>query len=236
MSICEALLREAKAPAWAEILFFIDQFEELFTLVRDADRPAFVAVLEAIHTSRRLRCVVTMRSDFYANCLDLPALAALLKEATYPLAVPTAGALVEMIKRPAERAGLTWDDGLPERIQSDTGSDTGALALMAYALDELYHTSHADQRLTFAAYRAIGGVEGAIGKRAEIAFENLTLPDKERLLQRVFRELVTVDERGTATRQRAALGKFDADERALIRAFADARLLGHAGQCGRSCA
>ena len=121
---------------------------------------------------------------------------------------------------------MTWDDGLPERIQSDTGSDTGALALMAYALDELYHTSQAaDQRLTFAAYHAIGGVEGAIGKRAEIAFEKLALPDKDRLLQRVFRELVTVDERGTATRQRAALGKFDSDERALIRAFADARLL-----------
>lgn len=225
VSICEALLREAKAPAWSEILFFVDQFEELFTLVRDDDRPAFVALLEAIHTSRRLRCVVTMRSDFYAKCLELPILAALLKEATYPLAAPTAGALIEMIKRPAERAGLTWDDGLPERIQADTGSDAGALALMAYALDELYQTSHADKCLTFDAYKSIGGVEGAIGKRAETAFAKLTLPDKNRLLQRVFRELVTVDERATATRQRATLGKFDADERALIRAFADARLL-----------
>ncbi|MCA9905697.1 MAG: formylglycine-generating enzyme family protein, partial [Anaerolineae bacterium] len=228
VEICEALLHEAEAPAWAEILFFVDQFEELFTLIPDeraAERVAFVALLEAIHSSGRLRCVVTMRSDFYANCLELPALAALLKEATYPLAVPTAGALIEMIKRPAERAGLTWDDGLPERIQADTGSDAGALALMAYALDELYQTSHADKRLTSAAYQAIGGVEGAIGKRAETAFERLALPDKGRLLQRVFRELVTVDERGTATRLRATLSQFNTDELALIRTFADARLL-----------
>ena len=225
VEICEALLREAKAPAWAEILFFVDQFEELFTLVREADRAAFVALLDAINASRRLRCVVTMRSDFTAQAIDIPMLANLINQGNYMLAVPTAGALVEMIKRPAERAGLTWDDRLPERIQADTGSDTGALALMAYALDELYQMAHDDQRLTFAAYKAIGGVEGAIGKRAETAFMKLTLPDKDRLLQRVFRELVTVDERGTATRQRAALGKFDPDERALIRAFADARLL-----------
>ena len=225
VSIGEALLREAKEPPWSEILFFIDQFEEFFTLVSNSDRSAFIALLEAINTSRRLRCIVTMRSDFYANCLEFPALARLLKAATYPLSVPTAGALVEMIKRPAERSGLAWDDGLPEQIQADTGSDAGSLALMAYALDELYQRSHTDQCLTFEAYHNIGGVEGAIGKRAEIAFDRLTLLDKGRLLQSVFRELVTVDERGTATRQRAALAIFDANQRTLIHAFADARLL-----------
>ncbi len=225
ISICEALLREAKAPVWAEILFFIDQFEELFTLICESDRLVFVALLEAINVSQRLRCVVTMRSDFYANCLEIPAMAELLKAATYPLGIPTAGALVEMIKRPAERAGLIWDDGLPERIQADTGSGSGALALMAFALDELYQTPHPEERLTFDVYNAIGGVEGAIGKRAENAFQKLTLPDKARLLHSVFRELVTVDERGTATRQRADLHSFGADERALIDAFASARLL-----------
>jgi hypothetical protein len=225
VSICEALLREAKAPAWSEILFFVDQFEELFTLIRADDRAPFVALLETIHTSRRLRCIVTMRSDFTAQAIEIPSLAHLLNQGNYMLAAPTPGVLIEMIKRPAERAGLTWDEWLPERIQKDVGSDGGALALMAYALDELYQTTQADHRPTFAAYELIGGVEGAIGKRAETAFARLALPDKERLLQRVFRELVTVDERGTATRQRAALGRFDADEQALIRAFADARLL-----------
>ncbi|MBE2267888.1 MAG: ATP-binding protein [Anaerolinea sp.] len=231
VEVCDALLSEAKAPVWAEILFFVDQFEELFTLVREQDRAPFVALLEAIFASRRLRCVVTMRSDFTAQAIDNPTLAKLMNQGNYMLAVPTAGALIEMIKRPAERAGLTWEEGLPERIQSDTGSDTGALALMAYALDELYQAA-GDKYLTFAAYNALGdptkninGVEGAIGKRAEIAFEKMDLPNKDGVLQRVFRELVTVDERGTATRQRALLSKFDMDERALIDSFASERLL-----------
>ncbi|MHB8629490.1 MAG: formylglycine-generating enzyme family protein [Aggregatilineales bacterium] len=227
IEICDGLLKAAKAPEWAEILCFIDQFEELFTLVKPEERIPFVALLEAIHGSGRLRGVVTMRSDFYADCLELPTLAALLKDATYPLAAPTAGALYEMITRPAERAGLAWNDGLPGRILNDTGSEAGALALMAYALDGLYNVSQAraDKRLSHEAYDAIGGVAGAIGQRAKTVFERLTLPDKASLLQRVFSELVVVDERGTATRQRAALGKFSADELSLIRAFADARLL-----------
>ncbi len=226
IDICDALFAEAQAPTWAEILFFIDQFEELFTLVKsNSDRAAFIAVLEAIHRSSRLRCVVTMRSDFYANCLEYPTLAELLKAATYPLAAPTAGALIEMVKRPAERAGLTWDDGLPERIQHETGSGSGALAVMAYALDELYHAAGEARRLTFDAYTAIGGVEGAIGVRAEDTFAHLTLSGKNDALQRVFRELVTVDERGTATRQRSVLGKFDDEALTLIRAFVEARLL-----------
>ncbi|MBK8032204.1 MAG: ATP-binding protein [Chloroflexi bacterium] len=99
--ICEALLREAKAPPWAEILFFIDQFEELFTLVRDADRAPFLALLEVIHSSRRMRCVVTMRSDFTAQAVDNPALANLLNQGNYMLAVPTAGALIRDDQAPS---------------------------------------------------------------------------------------------------------------------------------------
>lgn len=229
VSTLDGLLSDANAPENAEVLVFIDQFEELFTVVTEAERPAFVTMLSAMQAAPRLRTIITMRSDFYANCLELPALGALLKSATYPLMAPNAGALLEMIERPVERAGLTWDEGLPNRIQAETGSGAGALALMAYALDELYNLAkkRGDGRLTVRDYEddTIGGVAKAIGKRAEATFSALDLPDKEHLLQHVFRELVVVDERGTATRQHAALGTFDAEELALIHAFADARLL-----------
>ncbi len=225
ISICDALVAEAKAPQWTEILLFIDQFEELFTLASPTDREVLVSVLDAVNNSTRLRCVITMRSDFYANCLELPVLAELLKSGTYPLTVPTAGALVEMIKYPADRAGLTWDDGLPEKIQSDTGTGAGALALMAYALDELYHLAGDAKTLTYDDYNSLGGVEGAIGKRAENTFSELELDNKDHILQHVFRELVTVDERGTATRQRANLNRFNEHQKLLISAVVNARLL-----------
>jgi hypothetical protein len=154
-------------------------------------------------------------------------MAELLNLGSLHLAAPTPGALAQMIKRPAERAALELDDGLVEQILSDMGGQAGALALMAYTLDELYkiaETQH-DRHLTFADYAALEGVQGTIGKRAEQTFARLALDDKEALLARVFRELVEVDERGTATRQRCPIGRFDDAALALVRAFTDARLL-----------
>ncbi len=228
--ICDGLLREVQASPWSEVLLFVDQFEELFSLVAEVSRIAFVALLVGIQASRSIRCVITMRSDYYAYCLELPDLAKLFKGTTYPLAAPNLGQLHEMIIRPALRAGLVWDVGLPNRILTDAGTEPQCwLALMAYALDELYKVSKSDddRRLTSEAYDYIGGVAGAISKRAEAVFDQLKLPNKDRLIQHVFRELVTVDERGTATRQRVPLERFDDDELLLIRAFsdADARLL-----------
>ncbi len=229
IEICEGLLTEANAPAWAEILYFVDQFEELFSLVAENQRLTFIALLGALCSSRRFRVVVTMRSDFYDKCLEIPALASLLKEASYPLALPTAGALVEMIKRPAERTELNWDEGLPERIQEETGSKPGALALMAYLLDELYKVAEkrGDRRLSFDDYRALEGVEGAIGKRAEETFNSLRGMEEEkvRLLGRVFRELVEVNDEGKPTRRRTPYSCFEGAEKELVEAFTQARLL-----------
>src|SRR5690606_36397816 len=83
-----------------------------------------------------------------------------------------------------------------------------------------------DRRLTFADYEALGSVESAIGTRAENVFEALDA-EVQATLPYVFRELVELDERGTATRQRAPLKRFedDQDARTLIRRFTDARLL-----------
>jgi hypothetical protein len=221
-AICAPLF--ADRPGWAEGLLFIDQFEELFTLAHPRYLDAFVELLCTVATSERLRAVITLRADFYARCVEVPRLADLLETTTYPLAAPTPVELHEMITRPAERAGLAFEDGLPERILADTGSEPGALALMAYALDELYHTGSQDGRLTHAEYDSLGGVQGAIGKRAETVFH--AMDAKTRVaLSSVFQELVEVDERGEPTRRRSALANVARDEASqrLVEALTDAR-------------
>ncbi|HEY7493792.1 MAG TPA: hypothetical protein VIH59_22130, partial [Candidatus Tectomicrobia bacterium] len=124
-------------PAAAELLLFIDQFEELFTLTAPEHHRRFIAMLARAARSSRLRTVLTLRADFYHRCVDYPNLAALLRAGTFPLAAPDLPALLEMITGPAAVAGLTFQDGLAGRILRDTGSDPGALALLAFALDEL---------------------------------------------------------------------------------------------------
>lgn len=212
-------------PAWAEMVVFLDQFEELFTLVNPARVVPFVKALTAAVTTPRIRVVLTLRADFYANCVEYPDLAVLLEETTYPLAAPGVGALYEMIVRPAERAGLVFEAGLVDRVLRDTGIDPGALALMAYALDELFHASD-DQLLTHAEYDALGGVQGAIGKRAENTFRRLEA-EVQASLPDVFREICEVDERGVAIRRRAMLKRAarTVAARRLVDALTDARLL-----------
>ncbi len=213
-----------EAPAWVKVLLFVDQFEELLTLTPEAQRRPFADLL--VQPCERLGVVLTLRADFYHRAVEIPTLAERLREGSFPLAKPSAIALHEMIVKPAERAGLVFEAGLPEHIVKETGDDAGALALMAYTLDELYHACKNRQQITFEDYKAVGGVQGAIGQRAEATFARLS-GDKDLLLERVFHELVSVDERGVATRQRLTYdpAEVSPDEAALMAAFTQARLL-----------
>ncbi len=224
-----AMLLEGKPP-WAELLLFLDQFEEFFTLVDAKYRHPFVELLARAAQTARVRTVLTMRADFYARCLEWPVLNELFAEGHFALLPPKMGALHEMITRPAQRAGLAFEEGLVQRILEDTGTEPGALALMAFALHELWKKSkEAGPLLTCAAYDSFHGVSGAIGQRAEETFACLEGEKAawESALGRVFRDLVEVDERGVATRRRAPLQQVTggAAEAMLVDALTKARLL-----------
>ena len=227
-ALCHTLLDGR--PDWAEVLFFIDQFEELFTSVLPDHQSAFVELLTHMTRPQRLRVMVMMRADFFARCVEWAELNALVNQNTYSLSRPGSGALYEMITRPAARAGLEFEEGLPQRLLDDTGTEPGALALLAYTLDELYKASQSDghDRLTHTAYDTLGRVQGAIGARADTVFGELDA-DAQAALPHVFRSLITVGDDGTATRQRAPQNRVftSAAARRLVEAFTGdkARLL-----------
>ena len=146
----------------AELVLFVDQLEELFTLVAKEQRAPFIALLVAATGIERLRVVIlTMRADFYAHCLEWESLATLLRDSAVPISPPGVTALVEMITRPAQAAGLELESGLVDRILADTGTEPGALALMEFLLSKLYD-QRSGKQLTLAAYEALGGVADII--------------------------------------------------------------------------
>lgn len=147
------LVLESQPPS-SELLLFVDQFEELLTVVDAKYRGAFSELLAQAANLPRLRMVATLRADLYHRCVEQPALAELLRAGTYPLAAPGIGALFEMISRPAARAGLSFEVELPERILDDTGAEPGALPLMAFALEQLHDTRTAKGYLP--EFRGIG--------------------------------------------------------------------------------
>jgi hypothetical protein len=132
-----------------------------------------------------------------------------------------------MITGPAAVAGLRFEADLPSRILRDTGSEPGSLALMAFALAELYEACQPDTVLTHAAYEGFNRVQGAIATRAETAYSALEKA-AQHALGDVFKELVEVDpERGIPTRKRAPRTCFDSSPAAqqFIERFEQARLL-----------
>lgn len=211
----------ARCSKGEETVLFIDQFEELFTLAKD-DAGAFIAMLR--YPSEYLRVLVTIRSDFYDVLLTH--FEKELRESTFTLAKPSALALVEMIKCPADVSGLVFEQGLVEQIVEDAGTDAGSLALVAYMLDALYNAARerGQSTLTQADYQNFGRVQKVIGTRAEQIFSALRLADPEKTLQRVFDALVTVDERSTRQSAERRLFAHDAEAERLIDAFVEARL------------
>ncbi len=232
--LCDDALR---AEPDKQILLFIDQFEELFTLVDsiidEGYRTRFVVLLSRVLTAKRIRVIVTLRHDFQPACFAIPELVNLLQDRTFMLNPPNVIALTEMITRAALRAGITFDEGLVSRIlvDTDTTHNPGALALMAYTLKQLYAKSPDGKRLTLTSYEEIGGVQGALAAKATEVYDALEdEPEVQAALPTVFQALVNVDEdSGAATRRRALKAELTVHEASsrLIDVFSapDARLL-----------
>lgn len=224
----------AGRPTGTEALLFVDQFEELFTTVAQRCVGPFIALLAAVAGSPNGRTVITMRSDFYHRCVDIPALAALLEQGQFPLSAP-GDTLFDMIMRPAERAGLDFEEGLAGRILRDAGRDPGALPLLAYTLDELYRNRGGSRTLSHRAYERLGGVQGAVGTRAEDVFRHRLDDGTRASFSRVLRELVEIDEHGLLARRRVPLPRVCVDEHTtrFVEVFTEARLLVRSGEPGR---
>jgi len=172
-----------------------------------------------------------MRADFYPRCLTYPDLAARLESGQVAVTPMTEGELRQAIELPAQKVRLTFERGLVDAILDDVLGEPGALPLLQYALLELWQRREG-RRLTFQAYRDIGGVEGAIARRAEEIYTGFT-SQEQGLVRRVMMRLVQPGIGTEDTRRRATLAELsplpESGEgpgvRAVIQALADARLV-----------
>jgi WD40 repeat protein/class 3 adenylate cyclase len=229
------LLRAAKRVlpvGGSELVLLIDQFEEVFTLVEDeAARTHFLESLEAAVTEphSRLRVVTTLRADFYDRPLLYRGFAELLRsrvEAVVPLSPEE---LERAISGPAKRVDMRLEHGLVAQMLAEVADEPGALPLLQYALTELFERRE-DSVLSLEAYRAIGGISGALGRRAEELYGDLDAEGREAARQ-LFLRLVALGEGTEDTRrpvQRSELVSLEVDQQAMaavIDSFGASRLL-----------
>jgi len=184
------------------LLVFIDQFEELFTLVEDEiAREHFLnLLLHAAEHAPRLRVIITLRADFYDRPLYYDAFGNLMRANTQVVLPMSPAEIERAVTGPAERVGLEVSTELVASIVGDVRQEPGALPLLQYALTEVFERRDG-MELPLDAYEAIGGITGALARRADEVYASLT-PSQQAAARQVFLRLVTLGEGKEDTRRR----------------------------------
>jgi signal transduction histidine kinase len=228
--VAEVVARDADDR---RVVVVVDQFEELFTLCPFEQRQRFIdALLYAVgQPEGRTTVLLTMRADFVTQCTAYPALSDLISShQVWVRAMDDAG-LRAAIERPAWLAGMRFEPGLVPLILADVGREPGALPLLEDALWSLFeYCREGDEIIELQGYREIGGVQGALAKRADEVYATLSAEEQE-YTRRILLRLVemresqeptprraTVDELVTAQEERAAVEK-------VVQRLTNARLL-----------
>jgi WD40 repeat protein/serine/threonine protein kinase len=202
----------------ARLFIFIDQFEEVFTLVEDeAEREEFLALLSnAVKASGDVYIVVTIRADFFDKPLFYEGIGDLIQRRTQVVLPLSSLEIEQAIVGPAERVGLQVERNLVGAVVADVKEEPGALPLLQYALTELFERREGNQ-LKLNAYIDSGGVQGALARRAQEVYEQLDKESRE-IARQIFLRLITLGEGTEDTRRRARRAELFGigSERALI--------------------
>ncbi|WP_329394730.1 hypothetical protein [Streptomyces melanogenes] len=178
-------------PDAGDTWLLVDQFEELFTLCQDGDtRTAFIdLLLAAREQDSRLRVVLGVRADFYARCLEHPGLAVAVREASLPVGPMAPAQLREVIVKSAASQGLVVERALTARLLAEVAGEPGGLPLLSHALLETWRRRRG-RTLTEEAYKAAGGLHGALAQTAEDVYARLA-PEQRELARHVLLRMIT---------------------------------------------
>ncbi|HYX13829.1 MAG TPA: hypothetical protein VE944_05550 [Nostoc sp.] len=212
------------------LLLIADQFEEIYTLCNNQEirRKFLDCLLASLETPVSLSSsatvlVTTMRADFLGNALSYRPFADVLQNADLKLGPMNREELTEVIEKPAQKLGVTFETGLVERILDDVEDQPGNLPLLEFALTELWN-KRSGKLLTHKIYEEIGQVEGALARHADEKYGNLTDDEKEKV-RRIFIQLVRPGEGAEDTRRIAMKAELGEQSWSLVKKLADARLV-----------
>ena len=212
------------------ILLIADQFEELYNpSIDEHTRRQFLDTLvntfqsspQESSLSRVL--VATLRIDFLGNALSYPTLADVLRDTDVKIRSMNPEELREVIEKPAQKLGVSFESGLVERILKDVDKEPGNLPLLEFALTELWK-KRTSKQLTHQAYQEIGEVSGALTSYADREFSKFK-PEEQERVRRIFIQLVRPGEGTEDTRRLATKAELKQTNWNLVKNLADTRLV-----------
>jgi eukaryotic-like serine/threonine-protein kinase len=192
------VLRSHARHKQINILIFVDQFEELYTLVDDPrERRAFTACLASVadDATTPLRVILSLRSDFLDRVPEDPQFMAELSRGLFFLTPPGREGLRDALIQPAEMAGYQFETpAMVEEMLDHLEHTPGALPLLQFAASKLWDMRDRElRRLSGDSYRAIGGIAGALASHADAVLAGFPARSRE-LLRALFLRLVTPEQ------------------------------------------
>ncbi|RCJ34923.1 hypothetical protein A6769_21220 [Nostoc punctiforme NIES-2108] len=186
------------------VMLVIDQFEELFTLAPTSDRELFLELLLGAvqYAGDRFKLIITLRADFIASCLEVPALAKALQDLS--VLVPPKLSLDDyrrVILNPAQQVGLKIEPELVEVLLRELNHSPGDLPLLEFVLEQLWQHRVAGE-LTLQTYQEqLGGIQGALERSSQAVYESLD-PQMRECAKWIFLSLTQLGEGTEDTRRR----------------------------------
>jgi len=205
-----------------KLTIIIDQFEELFTLNNSQNIQRFLDhLLSSLNTPATI--ILSLRSDFLSSISFYPAFnEAINQHPKFILGVMNRANLQKAILLPAHKLGVTFQEGLVDKILDEIEHNKAQLPLLEFALYELWQKMQVRQ-ITHQNLEDMGGITHAISHYANSTY-NETKLNKDSI-KRIFLKLVNVGSGTEDTRRVANLNEFRKDDKATIKALADKRLI-----------
>jgi hypothetical protein len=211
----------ARQPGTDRVLLFVDQWEELYTLVGADERDAFVGVLLDAVEQSPLTIVTTLPGDFYGEALRHR------RFSDHTEFVPISGMNVselrDVIEKPAAAVGAHLESGLAERLLEELEQTPDQLPLLEFVLAQLWDGRTANA-LTHETYDEIGRLAGAIATHAEREFRSLS-PDEQAIARRTLLRLVVLGSDHRHMKRPGSFKELPHDSEPVVRKLATARLV-----------
>jgi WD40 repeat protein/energy-coupling factor transporter ATP-binding protein EcfA2 len=205
-------VEEASLEAGTNILIIADQFEEIFSYLREeraagrggeAQEQARALVRRlldaAAEPNLRIYVLMVMRSDFLGDCAQFPDLPERMNASLYLVPRLRRDQLQRAIEAPV---GRDIEPAVVQRLLSDVGNDPDQLPRLQHLLSRMWFAAQG-KRITLAHYLAVGGWKQGLEQHLDRIYGGLNeglAPAQQEACKLVFQRLSEMD-RGRAVRR-----------------------------------
>ncbi len=210
------------------LLLVVDQLEEMVSIAQTREEAqAFASnLVYALNTQDTpLVVIVTVRADFLGAVLDSHRGLAADVETSIRVALPMSReTLREVIVRPAAKVGLRIDPGVTDALldaldeaprsrgadapQGSASQGSSNLPLLEFALEGLWERRVGDE-IPWAAWQSLGGLRGALAKKADEVLAGCTGEAQKALVRGIFERLVQLGDGVADTRRYATRAELE---------------------------